>query len=187
MLRESFPAMLTHALRSVGVEKVLAIMARHWMSRFLLPSFPSLPSPHHHTLDTRPEPAGHALGLTECSITTGEHLDRYMGPMSPVAHLDNSSPPYLKQWTLGPPPKSSPSDSYDGGTSQWQRLSFSPGSFKGPILSSSITSTSIMLASLRGFPEYIEAQGSSNLRLVLPAQTIPLNEDQSNPVQFPNS
>ncbi|KAJ7482492.1 hypothetical protein FB451DRAFT_1441811 [Mycena latifolia] len=73
------------------------------------------------------------------SIVTGEHLDGYLRRMSPVAHLDNSSPPYLKQWTLGPPPKSSPSDPYDRRAhSQWQRLTFPPGSFKGPIPTSQI-------------------------------------------------
>jgi hypothetical protein len=56
------------------------------------------------------------------SIVTAKHLDGYLGPMSPVAHLDSSSPLYLKQWTLGPPPKSLPSDPYDPRThSQWQR------------------------------------------------------------------
>jgi len=73
------------------------------------------------------------------SIVPGEYLDGHLGPMLPVADLDNSSPPYLKQWTLGPPPKSSPSDPYDGRThSQWQRFTFPPGSFKGPIPASKI-------------------------------------------------
>ncbi|KAJ7026249.1 hypothetical protein C8F04DRAFT_1297874 [Mycena alexandri] len=74
------------------------------------------------------------------SIVTGEHLDGYLGPMSPVAHLDNSSPPYLMQWTLGPPPKSLPSNPYDRGTrSEWQRLTFPPGSFKGSVSASRVT------------------------------------------------
>ncbi|KAJ7200779.1 hypothetical protein GGX14DRAFT_400387 [Mycena pura] len=62
------------------------------------------------------------------SIVPGQHLDGYLRPMLPVADLDNSSPPCLRQWTLGPPPKSSPSDPYDGKThSQWQRyIEFDP-------------------------------------------------------------